>query len=132
MQQQNKTYVSMWLKFSVLIFSLLLFACGGEKKGELNAKTEKISGSVLKSTFKVWGNCDMCKETIEGALKKEGIDMADWDMETKIITVTYDSTKINLDAIEKNIASVGYDNVKYKGDDKAYAELPECCKYERK
>ena len=111
---------------------MLLFACGGNKNEELSVKTEKVEGTILRSSFKVWGNCDMCKETIEGSLKKDGITEANWNDETKIISVTYDSSKINLDAIEKNIAAVGYDNLKYKGDDKAYAELPECCRYERK
>ena len=115
----------------ILLFSILLFSCSGNKE-ELTVKTEKVSGVILKSEFKVWGNCETCKETIEGSLKKEGITSVDWNTETKIISVTYDSTKINLDAVEKNIASVGYDNVKYKGDDAAYAELPECCKYDRK
>ena len=46
--------------------------------------------------------------------------------------VSYDSTKINLDAIQKHIANVGYDNDKYKGDETAYNNLHECCKYERK
>jgi mercuric ion binding protein len=110
---------------------VMLFACGG-KKEELTVRTENISGTVLKSSFKVWGNCDMCKETIEGSLQKDGITSANWNSETKIIAVEYDSTKINLDAVEKSIAFAGYDNVKYKGDDKAYAELPECCKYDRK
>ena len=114
------------MRYILLIASVLLFSCGG-KKEELTVRTEKVSGSVLKSTFKVWGNCDMCKETIEGSLKKDGVETADWNTETKILSVNYDTTKINLDAIEKNVASVGYDNVKYKGDDKAYTELPECC-----
>lgn len=117
---------------TILLFSTLLFACDGNKNEELTVKTEKVSGAVLKSSFKVWGNCDMCKETIEGSLKADGVTAADWNTETKIISVSYDSTKINLDAIEKNIASVGYDNIKYKGDAAAYTELPECCKYERK
>jgi copper chaperone CopZ len=116
---------------TILIFPILFFACGGNKE-EFSVKTEKVSGAVLQSSFKVWGNCEMCKETIEGSLKTDGIAAADWNTETKIILVSYDSTKINIDVIEKNIAAVGYDNIKYKGDDVAYANLPECCKYDRK
>lgn len=121
----------MWLKFSLVICSMLLFACSGNKE-DFTVKTEKVSGAVLQSNFKVWGNCEMCKETIEASLKADGITAADWDTETKIISVSYDSTKINIDAIGKNIAAAGYDNIKYKGDNAAYAELPDCCKYERK
>jgi len=117
-------------KLLLLSFSLLIFSCAN--KEDLSIKTEKISGSVLKSTFKVWGNCEMCKDAIENSLVADGITAADWGMETKLIAVTYDSTKITLDQIEKKIAGAGYDNVAYKGDDNAYANLPGCCKYERK
>ena len=119
------------MRYLIILFSILLFSCG-EKKEELTVKTEKISGTVLKSEFKVWGNCDMCKETIEGSLKVDGISTADWNTESKLISVTYDSTKISLDAIEKDIAAAGYDNIKYTGNEAAYFELPDCCKYVRK
>src|SRR4051812_7717838 len=100
-------------------FRLLLFSAGGIKK-KLAVKTEKVSGSELRSTFKVWGNCETCKDAIENSLRADGITAADWNVETKLVAVTYDTTKINLDKIEQKIAAVGYDNVKYKGDDKAY------------
>lgn len=111
---------------------LAIGACNNETKPEQTMnKTETINGTTT-STFKVWGNCEMCKETIESSLKTEGIEKADWNVDTKIMTVTYDNSKITLDQIQKNIASVGYDNEKYKGDDKAYKELAECCQYDRK
>ena len=90
------------------------------------------SGTHKTSTFKVWGNCGTCKKTIEASLKVKGVEKADWNVKTKMITVTYDESKITLDQIQKHIAAVGYDNDKYKGDDKAYAKLPGCCQYERK
>ena len=74
----------------------------------------------------------MCKKTIEKSLKVEGIAQATWDKSSKQITVAYDSVKVNLDQIQRNIAAVGYDNDAYRGDDAAYEQLPECCKYERK
>jgi len=104
-----KTIVSI---LSILLISVSLNSCGSS-----SANTTK--------TFKVWGNCEMCKETIEGSLKVDGIESADWNVDSKIITVSFDDKKISL-------AAVGYDNEKYKGDDKAYNELPECCMYDRK
>ena len=95
------------------------------------AITQTVDG-ITTSTFKVWGNCDMCKETIEGSLKVDGVIKADWNTESKIITTSYDTTKITLNQLQKNIALVGYDNEAYKGDDAAYKALPECCQYERK
>jgi mercuric ion binding protein len=88
--------------------------------------------SAKTTTFKVWGNCGMCKETIEGSLKTDGVIKADWNKDTKIMNIQFDSTKITLNDIHKKIASVGYDTEKMKGDDKAYANLHECCQYERK
>lgn len=88
--------------------------------------------SNSKAEFTVWGNCGMCEETIEGSLKTEGVSDADWNMDTKIMKVEFDSTKISLDQIQKKIADVGYDNDKYKADSLTYSKLHECCQYERK
>ena len=86
-------------------------------------KTEKI---------KVWGNCSICKKHIETASKLSGVSVADWNKNTKYLTITYDTSKINMDQIQKNIASSGYDTEKFKGDDKAYNDLDPCCQYDRK
>ncbi len=105
------------LKFSVaslaIVFSTSVFA---------QAKTE---------TFKVSGNCGSCKKHIEEAAKKvPGVTKAVWNKDTKVMTVAY-TGKTNVDAIEKKIASVGYDTPMYKADDKAYKALDECCQYDR-
>jgi periplasmic mercuric ion binding protein len=120
---------------SALGLSLLLFSCGNKTETTSDSTVPpatSTAGSVVSTSFKIWGNCEMCKETIEGSLKVEGIKKADWSPETKMIAVEFDSTKISLDQIQKNIASVGYDNEKYKGDDNAYNQLPGCCQYDRK
>jgi mercuric ion binding protein len=86
-----------------------------------------------KIAFKVYGNCEMCKETIEGSLKGvEGVNAAVWDVEKKTMSVVYDSTKINEPAIHKKIAGVGYDTELEKGSDVAYNGLHQCCQYDRK
>lgn len=85
------------------------------------------------TTFKVYGNCTMCKKTIETALKKNtSIKSADWNVETKMITVVYDPHSIGIDDIHKIIADAGYDTEKVKASDVAYKKLPGCCQYERK
>jgi mercuric ion binding protein len=117
--------------FILFSIGLITASCSTETLPKTPPTTVAADG-ISTSTFKVWGNCETCKETIEASLKTDGIVKADWNVDSKIITVEYDSSKISIDKIEKDIASVGYDNEKYKGDDKAYAALPECCKYERK
>lgn len=83
-------------------------------------------------TFKVYGNCDMCKANIEGALKKkDGIISKKWDVEKKEITVTYDSGKITIQKIGEKIAAIGYDNQYAKAADASYNSLMKCCQYDR-
>lgn len=83
-------------------------------------------------TFKVYGNCDMCKETIETALKKkDGVFKKDWNTKTKMITVSFDPTKISLTQIKQKISDVGYDTDSTKAKDEVYDKLHKCCKYTR-
>ena len=82
-------------------------------------------------TFKVYGNCDMCKYRIEKAIKKDVVK-SEWNPETKMMTVTYDAGKISNDDIQKKIAAVGHDTEKFKAEDKVYKKLPGCCLYDRK
>jgi mercuric ion binding protein len=118
---------------SIIFISLsaLMVACNAGEKKDYLSKTEKSNG-VTTSTFKVWGNCDMCKETIESSLKLNGVINSAWNVESKLMTVSYDDKIISLDSIQKNISLVGYDNEKYKGNDLAYDNLHTCCQYDRK
>ena len=87
-----------------------------------NAKTENI---------KVYGNCGMCETTIEKAGSKSKLYKTDWNVDTKMASITYDSKKTTADAVLKSIALSGYDNVSYLAPDDAYNKLPGCCKYDR-
>jgi mercuric ion binding protein len=82
-------------------------------------------------TIKVLGNCESCQARIEKAAKVPGVSKASWDSDTKMLSLTYDPSKTNSDDIQKKIAAVGHDTEKYRADDKAYAKLPGCCKYDR-
>lgn len=82
-------------------------------------------------TFKVSGNCGMCKSKIEKAAKEAGASSASWDTETKQLTVKYNSSSTNTAKIQQKIAGVGYDNVGFKASAEAYDKLHGCCKYER-
>ena len=83
-------------------------------------------------SFKVYGNCEMCKTTIEASLKKkDGITSKNWDINTKIITVTYYPNKITLTQIKQKIAEAGYDSDEIRATDEAYNNLHKCCQYER-
>jgi mercuric ion binding protein len=87
--------------------------------------------SVKTETIKVSGNCDMCKARIEKAAKIEGVSKAEWNDETKLLTLEYDPMKVKSEDVQKKIAAVGHDTEKFKADDKTYNGLPGCCKYDR-
>ena len=92
----------------------------------LMAQTEK------KEEFEVAGNCGMCKTRIEKAAKSvEGISAAEWDKESKIIKVSFDSGKTDIHKVHMAIAKVGHDTKLHKASDEVYDKLPGCCKYER-
>jgi hypothetical protein len=104
----------------VAITVLLSFtSCNAQIK---NAKTE---------TVKIYGNCGMCEKTIEKAGNLKDIVKIDWNVDTKIATITYDAKKTSQDEILKRIALSGYDSDKFLAPDDVYDNLHGCCQYER-
>ena len=75
---------------TILLFSFS--SCNAQIK---NTKTESV---------KIYGNCEMCEKTIETAGSVKKIANVDWNKDTKMATITYDSTKTNQDEILKRIA----------------------------
>ncbi len=82
-------------------------------------------------SFKVGGNCEMCKDRIEKAAKAvTGVTKANWDMNTQVLHL--DITKgADVNKIHASIAASGHDTEKTKAPDNIYKKLPECCLYER-
>jgi periplasmic mercuric ion binding protein len=73
--------------------------------------------------------CDMCKEAIENNLAFEkGVKKSVLDVESKIITVTYNPEKITPEKIRLAISKSGYDADDVLADAKAYKKLNDCCK----
>ena len=113
----------------------------GEDHSSRNIMPENIKDKPVKHNmksnlkhemFKVSGNCGMCEETIETAVKAlDGVNEADWSQETKMIHVSFNSDKIQLREIHKAIAKVGYDTELEKADTAVYNRLPQCCQYTR-
>lgn len=102
---------------TILLFSFS--SCNAQIK---NTKTESV---------KIYGNCEMCEKTIETAGSVKKIANVDWNKDTKMVTITYDSTKTNQDEILKRIALAGYDSDKFLAPDDVYSKLAGCCQYER-
>jgi periplasmic mercuric ion binding protein len=87
--------------------------------------------TIKTETFKVWGNCDMCKTRIEKAAKIDGVKKAEWNQDTKILTLVYNPSAVKSDDILRKVAAAGHDTEKFKASDEAYKNLPGCCQYNR-
>lgn len=109
-------------QFIAFLMAILFTATSCEAKIK-NPKTE---------SYKVYGNCDMCKNRIETAVYINAEAKGEWDEKSKMLSVTYDSLKTNADVILKRIADVGHDNDKFIADNEVYKKLPKCCQYTRK
>jgi copper chaperone CopZ len=97
--------------------------------GLLAVSTIAMAGEQTLTT-KASGNCGSCKKRITKAVEKiDGVQDAAWDKKSKVLTVKFDDTKTNADAIKKAVVAVGHDVEGMKADDKTYEGLPDCCKY---
>lgn len=95
------------------------------------ASTEN-SATAQTETFLVAGECGMCKERIETAAKDlSGVSEAAWNVESDMLTITFDSGKTSVETVQKAVAKVGHDTKEFKASDEAYNKLHACCHYER-
>ena len=94
--------------------------------------SRSFAQDVITDSIKVYGNCNMCKKRIEKAVAIEGVSKADWHVQSKILTVSYDASKTNVGKLQQKIAAAGHDTEKEKATDDVYANLPGCCQYERR
>lgn len=76
-------------------------------------------------------NCNSCKKTIETGLAKEkGVKAVVADLETKMVTVTYDESKVSETSLVKSIEEMGYKakiSDAKKGADKAPKKTGDGC-----
>jgi mercuric ion binding protein len=108
------------LKLILMLFVLLASIA------TVNAGPEKKT-----ITFKVYGNCGMCKRNIETALDIKGVKSATWNVTTKMVEVVFIPTQISEEEIHQAIAKSGYDTDKIKAKDEDYNALHGCCQYRK-
>lgn len=91
------------------------FAQDGKKEEQVQIKTSAV--------------CKMCKSTIEKQLSFEkGVKTSNLDVDSKIVTVTYNPKKTDVNRIKKAITESGYDADEVLAQEKAYNNLDPCCK----
>ena len=90
--------------------------------------TVGVYAKTITETILVKGECGMCKEKIEAALDIPGISFAEWDTETKMLTVRYNDKKVSATDIHTTISKLGYATDKMAADKTGQAALDSCCK----
>jgi len=92
--------------------------------------TQNMTVNMESASFKVFGNCEMCKNRIEKAAHSlEGVNKAEWNIETKILNISYDGESVNLNQVHKTIAAIGHDTEQESAPDTVYKDLSACCLY---
>lgn len=105
---------------TIILTVILSFTLANSTLAQKEVKTIEIKTS---------SQCGECKERIEKAFAFEkGVKKARLDVDTKVLTVVYKTSKTNPDVIKKVVANVGYDADDVLADKEAYKNLPKCCK----
>ena len=118
--------------FVIAIVSVMLSVIAINDPAQAFTQSVQFVHQSDSASFKVYGKCGMCEKRIEGAAKKlEGVESANWDVDSKILTVKYDGTKVEETNIHEKVAGAGHDTEKVEATDEAYDNLMGCCKYER-
>ena len=87
-------------------------------------------GQTNTDTLFVDGLCGMCKNRIEKAAQQvKGIKDAEWDIETRILTVSTKGTPLEVDQVHIAVSDAGHDTHNRKANDETYNQLHQCCKY---
>lgn len=93
-------------------------------------KSQENLGALTSGKVKVYGACGMCKARIDKAIgDMAGVKSASWDVDSKMLAVSYDKSKVSMDAINKKAAAIGHDTDAVKADKATYNALPGCCHY---
>ncbi|WP_158976792.1 heavy-metal-associated domain-containing protein [Cellulophaga sp. L1A9] len=81
-------------------------------------------------SFKVHGNCSMCKARIEkAAIKTKGVKFASWNASTKNFEMIFNENICTIDDVKKAIVKAGHDVDSLSAESEVYDKLPPCCKY---
>jgi copper chaperone CopZ len=99
----------------LVILMLMLTGFGFSQSEEVKIKTS--------------AQCEMCKDRIEDKLNyTKGVKYAELDVDSKVLTVKYNTKKLSKGDIKNVVADLGYNADDVKRNEAAHAKLPGCCK----
>lgn len=106
----------------IVLMSIFTISAHAQEKKNKNAKHQ----------VEVKGNCEMCKKRIEKAsYGVKGVKSADWNVDSKQLSLIIDERKTSVEEVENAIAEAGHDTKDVKATEENYSNLHGCCKYDR-
>ena len=107
-------------KILTALFAVAIFSIAG------NSQVKPVLTAVIKTPNAL---CQVCKERIEGQLKRyDGIVEATVNFKKAETKVKYVTDRINIEEIKAIIANCGYDADDVPASEDAYNRLPKTCK----
>jgi copper chaperone CopZ len=93
----------------------------------------RVSAGEVSVEFNTLGNCSICKDRIEGAVRPlPGVISVNWKIIGDVTSVSFDDDTTDLYIIMHAIANVGHDTEWFPAPDSAYNTLVgTCCEYQR-
>ncbi|GAB2475262.1 hypothetical protein GCM10011375_23490 [Hymenobacter qilianensis] len=112
-----------------ILFTFLFIALAPLAHAQTKATAKTKTDATAQIALKTSAVCDMCKTRLEKSLAYEkGVQAANLDVPTQMLTVTYRPDKTNPAALRTAVQRTGYDADDQPADTRAYDKLPECCK----
>lgn len=109
-------------RIAFLWFGILLVTFAVSLQAQPSNDTLRIETSAI---------CGMCKTRLESELGfLRGLKSATLNLDSKVLTVVYNTKKLSPDAIRSKISSLGYRADSVAADPKAFEALPACCQAE--
>ncbi|NND34606.1 MAG: heavy-metal-associated domain-containing protein [Saprospiraceae bacterium] len=93
------------------------------------ATAQSSKKKIQTEAFFVEGVCQMCEKRIEKTALESGVISAEWNKESKQLTIIYKPKKVALQEVKQAIAEAGHDTQDIKATAENYAKLPDCCAY---
>lgn len=93
----------------------------------LMVATLGVYAKTITKQILVKGECGMCKEKIEKALDIPGVSFAEWNEESKMLTVRYNDKKVTEDKIHETISNIGYATDRVEANTASQSKLDKCC-----
>ncbi len=119
-------------KLVIALVAILSVTLGVHAQQPTDSVTYTKTGLAIVK-IKTSAVCDMCQETLEKAMAYEkGVKESHLDVDSKVLTVTFDPKKTTVASIRKAVNMAGYDADGQPADKRAYDNLNACCKKDAK